>query len=198
MIKILKRSVSAFFQLGLSVMFLSCSTNLEDRVKAYEEAHNKHDIDKVMSFYTDDIRFEIVGTWSKVGREQVRQLAEWDAATNSHMEISDIKVSADTVTFRLDEGNDWFRLLGVEVLNYEPCMMIFQDGMLKYLKAELSDVSMIPVQEAWQLMFQWASEERSKELSELMPGGEFMYSADYARRWLSLLSEWRDETNRNY
>jgi len=150
-----------------------------------------------MSLYTNDIRFEIVGSWSKVGKEEVRPLAEWDAATNSHMIISDIKVSADTVTFKLDEGNDWFRLLGMEVLHYEPCIMVFQDGMLKELKAELVQENIITLQEAWQLMFQWVSKERSKELSDLMPEGEFVYGADNARKWLSLLSEWREKTNQN-
>ena len=70
--------------------------------------------------YTDDITFEITGSWRRTGKAEVRGIAEWDLVTNSQMIISGIVAGRDTVTFRLKEGNDWFRLIGIEFMYYEP------------------------------------------------------------------------------
>lgn len=195
MIMILNKPILGSSLILWIVLILGCSPNLEDQVKTYEQVHNRHDIEKVMSLYTKDITFEIVGTWTKVGIEQVRKLAEWDAATNSHMIISDIEIHRDTVTFKLKEGNDWWRLAGIEDLYYEPCRMVFQGGKINQLKAEVTQESMKAFQEVWPAIVQWASKERSEALSELMPEGEFVYSAESAKRWLALLREWRENTN---
>ena len=192
---ILKRHVYVLFILLSVGNILSCSPTLENRVKTYEQAHNKHDIEKVMSLYTTDITFEIVGTWKKAGKEQVSELAEWDAATNSHMVISDIKVIKDTVTFKLKEANDWFRLAGIEFMYYEPCTMVFFDGLIKELKAEVTQESILAFQEVWPSIYQWISEERNEELSKLISEGEFVYNSENAKKWLSLLNEWREKNN---
>lgn len=57
--------------------------------------------------------FKIVGPLIKSGKEQVRELAECDAAVYSQMLISGIQVSEDKVIFKLKEGNDWFGLIGI-------------------------------------------------------------------------------------
>ena len=44
----------------LLIMIISCSPKLEDRFEAYVGAHNSHDVEKIMSFYTEDARFEFV------------------------------------------------------------------------------------------------------------------------------------------
>ena len=36
-------------------------TSLIGCLQAYEEAHNRHDVQAVMAMCTDDIRFEVVG-----------------------------------------------------------------------------------------------------------------------------------------
>ncbi len=191
----MRRQVSNLIIIILYISILSCSPDLEDKVKIYEQAHNNHDIEKVMSLYTSDIRFEIVGTWIKTGREQVRGVAEWDAATNSNMIISNIEVHEDTVTFNLKEGNEWFRLIGIEYMYYEPCKIVFFDGLIKELKAEVTHESIKAFQEVWPSVYQWLYEEKNEELSELMSEGEFLYNSENAKKWLSLLRELREKTN---
>ncbi|MDB4582192.1 nuclear transport factor 2 family protein [Draconibacterium sp.] len=188
---ILKRHVYILLILLLDVIILGCSPALESRVKTYEQAHNEHDIEEVMSLYANDITFEIVGTWKKTGKEQVSGLAEWDAATNSQMIISDIRVSNDTVTFKLKEGNDWFRLAGIEFMYYEPCTMVFKNGLIKEIRAEVTQESMLAFNEVWPSIYQWISKERNEELSGLIFEGQFVYNSENAKKWLSLLHEWR-------
>ncbi len=177
----------------LLIISLGCSPNLEDKVKSYELAHNNHDIDKVMSLYTNDITFEIVGIWTKTGKEQVRNIAEWDLATNSHMIISDIEINNDTVTFKLKEGNDWFRLIGIEYMYYEPCKMVFENGFIKEIKAEATEESRNAFIELWPSLYQWLIKEKNEEFSKLITAeGEFIYNLEYAKMWLKLLKVWKN------
>ena len=177
------------------IIILGCESKHEKQVKTYEQVHNRHDVDKVMSLYSNDISFEIVGTWVKSGKGQVHGLAEWDSVTNSSMLISDIVVHADTASFKLKEGNDWFRLVGIEFMYYERCRMVFKNGLIEKIKAEVSDESIEAFQEIWPSVIQWLTEERNKEIYELMPNGEFVYNAENATKWLSLLNEWQEKTN---
>jgi hypothetical protein len=179
----------------LLVLFISvsCSNSFTNTIKTYEIAHNSHDVDKVMSLYTNDITFEVAGVFKKSGKEQVRGLAEWDLATNSNMIISNIEISNDTATFKLKEGNDWFRSLGIEYMYYEPCIMVFENGLIKELKAEGTQESIIAFSEAWPPVFEWLRKEKNEELSKLItPKGEFIYNFENAKLWLSLLKEWKN------
>ncbi|UCG93269.1 MAG: nuclear transport factor 2 family protein [candidate division WOR-3 bacterium] len=177
----------------LMFIFLSCAPKLDERVKAYEQAYNSHDVEKIMSFYADDIKFEVVGFFVKEGTEEVRNLTEYDVTVNIQMSISNIKVNGDTATFTLIESNDWFRLAGVEELVYEPNRIVFRDGLIKEIRAEITPESVKAAGKAYQTIMQWASKEHSEALAELTPGGIFSYTAETAKKWLELLKEWRNK-----
>jgi len=176
----------------VTVLLLSCTQDLSRRVRDYETTYNTHDVERLMAFYADDIRFEITGVWVKRGKEAVRGLAEWDKATNMHMTISDIKVSGDTASFRLVETNDWWKLAGMGEAYYEPCVMIFRSGLIAELRATMTQESLDAYARVWPSIMSWASDHRSEELAELLPGGEFVYGEETARKWIILLQEWRD------
>src|SRR5215475_8954324 len=38
----------------------------------------------------------------------------------------------------------------------------------------------------------WARKERPQELSEIYPDGKFIYNTQMAKRWLTLLRDWRE------
>jgi len=184
----------------LAVVFLllltgaGCSPTLEERVVSYQQAHNDHDIDKVMSMYADDITFEVVGMFTKTGQDQVRGIAEWDLATNSKMIISDIQITGNTATFKLKEGNDWFRLVGVEYMYYNPCSMVFKDGLIKEFSAQVTDKSKDAFVKTWPPVYNWLMEDKKEELSKLTTAeGAFIYNLENAKIWLSLLEEWNDQ-----
>jgi hypothetical protein len=161
-------------------------------VKRYEKIHNSHDVEMALSLYSDDVRFEVVGMFVKVGKDQVRDIEEWDAETNSHMTISNVEVQGNTASYRLAEGNDWFRLAGIELMYYEPCRIVFREELIAEIECEATDESKSAMGEVWQPIMEWASRERSDELAGLMPDGKFVYGAESARKWMSLLKEWRD------
>lgn len=187
-----------FSVLALSLLFalLSCTPKPEEILKSYVEAYNSHDIDKVMSLYIDDVTFENVGVWTKQGKHEVRKITEWDAATHIHMHVSDIEVVGDTVTFYLIETNDWLKLAGIGEWHYKGSIVV-HNGLIRKLRAEITEQSLKTFQKAWQSIMGWASKERSSELAELMPDGEFLYGEKVAKKWLVLLQEWREATQFN-
>lgn len=173
------------------ILLMSCTPDLTERVRAYEATYNAHNIEKLMTFYTDDIIFEITGVWVKRGKQAMRELAEWDKVTNLRMVISDIAVSGDTATCKLVEINDWWDLAGIGEVRYEPCVMIFRNGMMSEMRAEMARSSVDAYMEVWPLIHKWASEHRSEELAGLLPNGKFIYGEQPARKWLELLRDWR-------
>ena len=202
-IKNLNSNVKKFIKVSVYILSVSwlfflipgCSPTLEDKLRSYEQAHNNHDIEKIISMYSNDARFEIVGSWIRSGKEEILGLAEWDSVTNSRMIITDIKTIGDTVTFKLQEGNDWFRLAGIEYMYYEPCRIVFRNGLITELKAETTAESLGLFMEIWPGVFKWLSAEKGDELSALISGGEFVYNRENAEKWLTLLREWKEHTN---
>jgi hypothetical protein len=173
------------------VLLVSCGPDLAEYVRAYEATYNAHDTEKLMSFYDDDIRFEIVGVWVKSGKQAMRELAEWDRATNLRMTISDISVSGNSVTCKLVETNDWWKLAGIGEVLYEPCIMVFRNSLMTEMQAKMASSSVEAYMKAWSAIHKWASQNRSEALAELLPDGQFIYGEGPARKWLELLREWR-------
>jgi hypothetical protein len=172
-------------------MVLSCGINLEERVRAYEQTCNSHDFDGMMSFYAEDAQFKVVGAFDKIGIEEIRSITEWDTTVKVHMRISDITVNGDTVTFKLVESNEWWRLAGIHEVTYSPCTMIFSNGLIKLIKAEATNESLTAISKVLPGIFDWVSKERSEDFAEVMPGGEFIYTAESAKKWLELLKDRR-------
>lgn len=175
-------------------MMLSCAPEPAELLKAYENTFNNYDVNRVMDFYAEDIRFEVVGEFVKAGREEVRELAKWDDVLNCQLTFTDLVVSGDTVRCKAIERNDWLQLAGVEEAYYGANTIIFRGVLITSITAELTQESARAIGEAFQAITEWASKERSQALAELMPEGEFVYSEETAKGWLALLREWQEET----
>ena len=182
----------------LTLLFLSsftiwgCSSHLVDQLRAYETAHNNHDIDQILTLVTDDIQFNLVGMPVKEGKGQMRAIEEWDAAVNGHLTFTNLRVRGNTVTCQVVEQNDLFKLYGIDEVHYQSVTFVFHDGLIGEIRARMSDESYAAINEAMQSFLQWASQERSQALAVLMPQGEPIYSVDNASLWLALVGEWRE------
>ncbi len=173
------------------IVIISCSPKPENRFKAYVEAHNSHDIERIMSFYAEDARFEFVESWVREGKEEIRKQEEFDAALNSQLAFTDLKVEGDTVTGTVTEKSDYYKLSGIDEVSYEYYAIIFKDGLIKEIKTELTIGSVIEINQVFQELLNWVRKEKEKELEDLILEGEVVYSAESAKKWLALLREWR-------
>ena len=175
----------------LIACFSSCSQiNLGDIVREHIKAVNNDDVNKNLTFFTDDIVFEIFDDAKLSGKGQLKGLLESDVVNKARLTINDIEVEGDTVIVKLTEKNEGYRLLGIEE---SPFMAIyrFRGRLLEKVKLEGTPESTKLWDEKFKPFAEWASKEHPQELSKEEKGG---YTAENARLFLSLLQEWRDKT----
>ncbi len=169
----------------------SCNSILDEQLKLLEEAHNSHDIERLLSFYTDDARFVLVDGWIAEGKDKLRERFEWDFAMHGSLHFFDYQINQDTITCQVEERNDFFTLLDIDVVNYEYSKFIFADGLIREIQAKVSQQSIETIDNALSDFMIWATAERTLELEELMADGNLLFTADKAEKWMILLQTYR-------
>jgi limonene-1,2-epoxide hydrolase len=71
--------------------------NLIDLVKKFQESVNQHDVKKIMILFTEDATFEIVGLSKFSGKQQVKNILEYDVGVNAELKFINCKSEGDTV-----------------------------------------------------------------------------------------------------
>ncbi len=168
-----------------------------ERLEQYLAAHNSHDVTRSLSFFSQNAVVEIAGQRRLEGRSAIRNIEEWDAALNGEMHIDSLTVAGDTlVAGSVTERSDWFRLLGIPEVTYEPgTRFIFSQGrIVRVVPAPYSAGSEFEIARKLPPFVRWAAARHPDRLKAIMPDGKFLYTGQAAQTWLSLLREWR-QTN---
>jgi hypothetical protein len=171
------------------------SETLLERVRAYEKAHNSHDLEFVMSMFTDDITFETVGEWIMTGKKKIRDLAEWEAALNNHLALMGLEVSGDNVAGKALEDDDLLRLAGFREIRYDFFSMDFRGNLIKRITVRTAERDREATSKTFRSMVEWGRRERYGEIAKLVSDGKFAYNAKNAKGWLALMQEWREATS---
>jgi ketosteroid isomerase-like protein len=182
----------------LIVYFSSCSKpNRGDIVREHIKAVNNDDVKKNLTFFADDIVFEMAApeqyrqfSGKFTGKDQLRNLMEWDVTNNARLTINDMKVDGNTVIVKLTEKNEGWRLLGIEERPFTATYK-FRGRLLEKVKLEFSLDNAKLLGEKFKPFAEWASKEHPQEFNKMATSG---YSAEGARFYLSLAKEWRDKT----
>jgi limonene-1,2-epoxide hydrolase len=180
---------------ALLALTLACSPRPADVVKSFTEAYNDGDLDKVLSLYSEEGTFEIPGLFSFQGREELRRLAEYDMALNLYMDISEVVARGDTVICQLKETSDWIETSDIGEA-YFTAIFVVRQGRILSVVAKLTLESDRAFRRVMMPLMDWARTERPEQLAELMPQGEFVYDAKNAKRYLSLLMEFKQNVHR--
>ena len=149
----------------------------------------KHDIDKLLTFYADDAVFEM-DDMKFAGKEQLRDLFEFDAVNQSQVDILDLKVDGTIVVLRTSEINESFRLLGIQA-DFAKATVAFRDGLIAGIKVESTPESQELFMGKFEPFSTWVGERHPEEFNKLMAGG---YNAENAKLLLALLKEWREKS----
>ena len=183
--------LSLLLALLLTVSFYSCSKpDLADIVREHIEAVNNDDIEKNLTFFTDDAIFEPDAATKLSGKAQVRNLMEWDVVNNARLSIKDLKVKGNTAVAEVTEKNEGWRLLGIDIpftATYE-----FEGRQIRTVKLEFSPDSSKTFEDKFGPFAEWAKQAHPEEYQRMSEAG---YSAEGARLFLSLAKEWRDRTS---
>lgn len=189
MCKFGNKALIAFYIVFPLLLTMSCAPTLADRVKAFEKAANSGDVEKSLSFYADDVRFEIVGTPMVIeGKEELRKPIEEHSILNGHLTFTEIKVNGNTVTYKVKEQNDWLKAAGIDALYYEYDQLTFKDGLIKKEIAKPSQKSMKVMAEFRGSFEKWASEKQGQEWDKLKSEG---ITKENVSRWLAIIRQWR-------
>lgn len=175
---------------------VSCSPPVEERIKAYVETHNQHDVDRVMKFYDQDAKYVMMeGNLEKTGKREIRKLEEFDAATNSHYEIVNIeRKSPEIVLCRINEQSDFYKLAGVDTVE-KLIHFVFKDTLITNVKVVRSKETREKLGKNFKKFTGWATKNRVEEFEQLLPKGNFRYGQKEARRWMALLQEWKQASS---
>ncbi len=179
----------------LTSLVLSCSPKPVEVIESYQQANNGHDLDKLMSLYAEDVTFKVPETFALQGREQLRDLAEYDFALDVHMSCSQFTSRGDSVMCQLTETNDWLRTAGIEKAQYSMTFVV-GGGLIRSITAEPDPTTIRAYRLVWMSLLTWAKEESPELAKEMMPEGQFIYNAQNARHLLSLLREWKQVQRR--
>jgi len=186
--------LALLLSLILIISVSSCSKpNLGDIVREHIGAVNSDDIEKNLTFFADDIVFEMDSDAKISGKDQLRNLMESDVVNKARLTIIDMKVEESSVIVKLTEKNESFRLLGIEDPPFE-AIFKFRGRLIEKVKLESPPESAKLWDEKFKPFAEWAGQERPEEFSKAEAGG---YTADNCRLFLSLLKEWRDKTDTN-
>jgi hypothetical protein len=174
--------------------FTSSATaqDLQGIVQQYLEAYNSHDVDRIMSFYTDDARFEEEGFLSREGFNELRIKAQWDKATNSSLEVRRLDTNGSVVTGRGVEFSQYYTAAGLPQYNYETITFTFQGTKIKEIKVVPESDSVNNFTNALGQFVVWGSNpQHGMDMNKLKEGGTWAYTANTAPHWISMLNQWR-------
>ena len=189
------RGVHSFILSLLLLAALSCSPKPADIVKSYQEAYNNHDLERVLALYAQNVNLERVGQVSLQGKEELRELTEYDFALNIHMSCGPCKTKGDSVMCELTETNDWLKTAGLREARYLATFVV-TDGLIQSIRSERTPETAQTFMEILDPLMKWASESKPELVAEMMPEQKFVYSANNAKKSLSLLLEWKELARR--
>jgi DNA-directed RNA polymerase subunit F len=180
--------------LFLLLLTTSCSPKLDEKITAYQEAHNSGDIEKEMSFFAEDIIYDVIGQWKVTGKESLKKRVEIDVFLNSHVNFTDIKSSKNKVTCKVEEQNDLLKVCGIDTIYYEFREFIFEDGLIKEAKTQLTQEGVDALRNVQRAFGKWAAENRREEVDELK--SVRIVDKDIFVKWLALMRAWREEMDK--
>jgi limonene-1,2-epoxide hydrolase len=166
--------------------------NLINIVELFQEAVNSHDVDKVLTLFTDDALFEIAGLSKFLGKQQVKTIFEYDIGVNTELKFINCKVHGNTVSGQLLERNDRLDAIGFGELKYSSCTFIFRDNQIQSFTAEIPAEFVQYNNQVWQRFLPWLTENHPDEQSKMFtPAGRFNYNRENGANVVRLLREWR-------
>jgi hypothetical protein len=179
--------------------FLSCSNNnAHNIVNKMIQAHNDKNVEKEISFYSDDATYELIRSKNTYeGKRKIQKHLEWDAAVNSYFITKSFSINSDTVKCDLKEVTDWTTSLGIDTVYYEYMQIVVMNGLIKELKLMETKSTAAKYDSQGADLMEWAQLKRPELLAELKENDNYIASKETAHKWIHLAKEWHKSTKDN-
>lgn len=189
--------VERVFKIGmvmaiLLTTFTGCQRqNLLNKVKAYVDAANRHDLEVIDAAITDDIVFELNGSNIAAGKGQFKIIQDNDAGFNTILEFVNCRQEGNTVICEAIERNDFLKAAGINELYYASEVITFKNGLIQKISANLSSASATAQDEFTQPFILWLKENRPEEFAKVMsPDGKYKWGRESAVIMVKLAGEY--------
>ncbi len=161
-------------------------------VQQLQDAMNGHDIDAILQLFTEDATFEIDARPPWVGRTQIREILEYDAAVHGRLHFLNCRPEADGVTCELLDQNDRLAAIGIETLRYSSCQVGFQAGRVTRFSAVREATGAARSRDAYGRFLPWLAVHYPADRARLFtPEGRFIQNGPHGARVVALLHEWQ-------
>ncbi len=168
--------------------------NLIDLVKTFQERVIQHNIEKIMAMFTEDATFEIVGFSKFVGKQQVKNIFEYDIGVNTNLEFINCKSKGNTVHCQILERNDRLDAIGISELKYSSCILTFKDGLIQSFAAEIPPEFVEYNSKILKKFVPWLTKNHPDDYSRMfMPDGRFIFNLENGRDLVSMIRKWSEE-----
>jgi hypothetical protein len=173
-----------------AILFISCGKKPATIVKEYEKAYNSHDVNKLVSLFSDNAVIELTPVNKLKGLSQIKGYAEFDSVLNSHITISGITESNGRAFFVMNKENDFLKTIGIDSAKYSLIFKI-DGGKIIDISGSTTVETDNKFKEFQDPFMLWAARERLDVLNDIMPGGSIVYNAKNAKKYLELVLEWK-------
>lgn len=173
-----------------SVLLSSCGPKPKEILTGYEQAYNKHDISKILSYYSDNVVLDISILSQLKGKADLANYARYDSVMNTQIKISDIANSDDKTMFVMYLTNDMYRTIGIDTAKYSMIFTI-DGGKITKMSGTTTRETDQKIQDFSQKFMLWAAREKLDELNRMMPNGKFMYTPENAKEYMSMILEYK-------
>jgi len=169
---------------------LACAPAKKDIVIQYFDVYNKHQPGIVNLLLSENITYTAVESFTLRGKEELKNLAEYDSTIHSELVYSNLTEAGDTVTCQMTEKNDWLAALGINTVQYDYAKFVVRHKDIWDIIIKMNDQSINEISTKLQPVIDWASNNKPDVLNDVMPGGEFIYDKIAAEMWLQVLQEY--------
>ena len=165
------------------------------RMEAFIEALQSEDVSRADAYYAKGARMWIdqkSGEGSPAGLDARR---EWDQALNAKRLIESATIEANAVIVVATKVNDFDRMIDFAGERARTTYWFNDAGEIAEVVREPMRVTP-SFQASFKPALEWAKSNRAEELRAIYPNNDFAQTADAAKRWRALLTEWRTATGR--
>jgi hypothetical protein len=152
------------------------SGNLVNLVESFQEVVNCHNVDEILAMFREDAEFEIVGQSKLRGKQEIRNIFDYDVGVNTELKFINCKSEGDSVHCRILERNDRLDAIDISELAYASCTFVFKDGLIQRFTATIPDESMRYIMEKWQNFIPWITENYPDEYSRMFTPDGGLYT----------------------
>jgi len=180
------------------IITISCKTKdqsetMRKQFEAYFKSHNAHEIEKTLSFLSDDFVLHFTEYDFKIDKEGLVDVLGWDKGVNGNVSYEKLTTNADSITGLFTEQNDFLKLVGIEELKATITYKFDISG--KIVRQTYTPLPDQPsFQDKMQLSIEWAKINRPQELNDIYPKNQIQFNEETGKRWVILLKEYKTQS----